>query len=80
MLRPATPLAVLLFAAFGLLLLAVLSTPIIKAVPLGTFEDVSFGVFGFCQGSSCSAIEIGYDTCMLNTPLRPPCRHSIIMV
>ena len=35
MLRPATPLAILLGAAFALLLLSVLSTPIIKAIPLG---------------------------------------------
>ncbi|KAK5654420.1 hypothetical protein OQA88_7330 [Cercophora sp. LCS_1] len=61
MLRPATPLAVLLFAAFALLLLAVLSTPIIEAVPLGSFEGASFGVFGFCKDGVCSPIEIGYD-------------------
>lgn len=61
MLRPATPLAVLLFAAFALLLLAVLSTPIIEAIPLGSFEGASFGVFGFCKDSICSPIEVGYD-------------------
>jgi hypothetical protein len=61
MLRPATPLSVLLFAAFALLLLAVLSTPIIKAVPLGSFQGVDFGVFGYCNGDACSSIEIGYD-------------------
>lgn len=65
MLRPATPLTVLLFAAFAMLLLAVLSTPIIKAIPLGTYKGVSFGVFGYCDSSNkCSPIEIGYDTCM----------------
>ncbi|KAK6085409.1 pH-response regulator protein palI/prr-5 [Seiridium cupressi] len=67
MLRPATPLAILLFAAFALLLLSVLSTPIIQAIPLGTFEGVNFGVFGYCKGSSCSPIEIGYDTSSLFT-------------
>jgi hypothetical protein len=55
-------LAVLLFAAFGLLLISVLSTPIIKAIPLGTFKGVTFGVFGFCKPDGCSAFEIGYDT------------------
>lgn len=67
MLRPATPLAILLFVAFALLLLSVLSTPIIKAIPLGLYKpdggDVNFGVFGYCKGNSCSPIEIGYDTC-----------------
>lgn len=63
MLRPATPLTILLFAAFVLLLISVLSTPIIKAIPLATFGGVDFGVFGYCKGSTCSAIEIGYDTC-----------------
>ncbi|TGJ81832.1 hypothetical protein E0Z10_g6945 [Xylaria hypoxylon] len=65
MLRPATPLAILLFVAFALLLLSVLSTPIIKAIPLGLYKSnsgvVNFGVFGYCQGDSCSPIEIGYD-------------------
>lgn len=65
MLRPATPLTVLLFAAFAMLLLAVLSTPIIKAIPLGTYKGVNFGVFGWCDSNNkCSPIEIGYDTCM----------------
>ncbi|KAI1079671.1 pali-domain-containing protein [Whalleya microplaca] len=62
MLRPATPLTVLLFAAFAMLLLAVLSTPIIKAIPLGTYKGVSYGVFGYCNGDVCSPVEIGYDT------------------
>lgn len=61
MLRPATPLSIMLFAAFGLLLLSVLSTPIITLIPLSTWEDVKFGVFGYCQGKKCSDIEIGYD-------------------
>lgn len=62
MLRPATPLSVLLFVAFGLLLISVLSTPIIQAIPLGSFKTFNFGVFGYCNGSECSKIEIGYDT------------------
>jgi hypothetical protein len=66
MLRPATPLAILLLAAFGLLLLSVLSTPIIKAIPLGTFGDYSFGVFGYCNSAKCSGIEIGYDGTFLS--------------
>lgn len=72
MLRPATPLSVLLLIAFGLLLVSVISTPIIKSIPLATFGGVDFGVFGFCQGSKCSKIEIGYSTCKLDvedTPL-----------
>jgi hypothetical protein len=63
MLRPATPLAVLLFGAFVMLLISVLSTPIVQSIPLGTFEDANFGVFGYCNKAGCSAIEIGYDTC-----------------
>ncbi|KAI0149582.1 pali-domain-containing protein [Xylariaceae sp. FL1272] len=67
MLRPATPLAVFLFIAFALLLLSVLSTPIIQAIPLGVYDDnslghIEFGVFGYCHTSGCSGIEIGYDT------------------
>ncbi|KAI1483437.1 hypothetical protein K445DRAFT_12056 [Daldinia sp. EC12] len=69
MLRPATPLTVLLFAAFAMLLLAVLSTPIIKAIPLGTYKGVNFGVFGYCEADGkCSPIEIGYDTSKIYSP------------
>lgn len=69
MLRPATPLSVVLFVAFALILLSVLSTPIIEAIPLSTFEDVSFGVFGFCDGGDCTGIQIGYDVCKSTSPL-----------
>ncbi|RYP07154.1 hypothetical protein DL764_002701 [Monosporascus ibericus] len=65
MLRPATPLSILLFAAFVLLLLSVISTPIIKSIPLGIYEGYSFGVFGYCELDRCSPFEIGYDTSRL---------------
>jgi hypothetical protein len=60
MVRPATPLAFLLFVAFVLLLLSVISTPIVTGIPLATFAGVDYGVFGFCQGKACSGIKIGY--------------------
>ena len=62
MLRPATPLSILLFVAFVLLLLSVISTPVVKSIPLATFDGVDYGVFGFCSGSKCSGIKIGYST------------------
>lgn len=62
MLRPATPLTILLAIAFGLLLISVLSTPIITAIPLGSYNGATFGVFGYCNGDGCSSIQIGYDT------------------
>ncbi|EFX01939.1 pH signal transduction protein [Grosmannia clavigera kw1407] len=66
MLRPATPLAVVLFLAFALLILSVLSTPIIKVIPLGSYEGINFGVFGFCLADgSCSGVELGYDPASL---------------
>jgi len=63
MLRPATPLTILLFLAFVLLLISVISTPIVKQIPLASFDGRDFGVFGTCKGGECSPIEIGYDTC-----------------
>ncbi|RYP44803.1 hypothetical protein DL768_008761 [Monosporascus sp. mg162] len=69
MLRPATPLSILLFAAFVLLLLSVISTPIIKSIPLGIYDGYSFGVFGFCEADRCSPLEIGYDTFLAATIL-----------
>jgi hypothetical protein len=76
MLRPATPLTILLFASFVLLLLSVISTPIVKGIPIATFQGVNFGVFGYCNGSKCSGIKIGYST-GLNTPVpyRPAQAH-----
>lgn len=62
MLRPATPLSILFFAAFALLLLSTISTPIIKGIPLATFRGVRFGTFGYCDGNSCKGPMVGYDT------------------
>ena len=64
MLRPATPLSILFFAAFVLLLLSTLSTPVSQGIPLATFSGVNFGVFGYCQGSKCDGPRIGYNTGM----------------
>ncbi|MBE3048427.1 hypothetical protein IMZ48_39170 [Candidatus Bathyarchaeota archaeon] len=64
MLRPATILSVFIFVAFALMLVATISTPIIKAIPLGKVDDVTFGVFGYCKGDDCSGITIGYDPSM----------------
>lgn len=62
MLRPATPLTVLLLAAFALLLISVLSVPITKSIYLGSADDVLFGVFGFCKkDGACSSMGVGYD-------------------
>ncbi|KAG9231265.1 SUR7/PalI family-domain-containing protein [Amylocarpus encephaloides] len=68
MLRPATPLTVLLLLAFLLLLVSVLSTPIIKQIPLASFGGVDVGVFGLCKGTNCTPIEIGYSTDIAFTP------------
>jgi hypothetical protein len=64
MLRPATPLSVLFFAAFALLLLSALSTPVIKAIPIASFDGTNFGVWGYCKGGDCSGVKIGYKTRM----------------
>lgn len=63
MLRPATPLAVLLTAALALLVITIISTPIINSIPLGSYEGINFGVFGWCKpDGTCSGFELGYDT------------------
>ena len=60
--RPITGLSIILFAAFALLLLSTLSTPIIESISLGKFGGVKFGVFGYCrEGSGCSSVKIGYN-------------------
>ncbi|KAF2132232.1 pali-domain-containing protein [Dothidotthia symphoricarpi CBS 119687] len=62
MLRPATPLSILFFVAFCLLLLSTLSTPIIKGIPIATYRGINFGVLGYCENDSCTGPTIGYDT------------------
>ncbi|KAL2831099.1 SUR7/PalI family-domain-containing protein [Aspergillus cavernicola] len=62
LLKPATPLTLLLLVAFVLLLLSVLSTPIVKNIPLATFDNVEYGVFGYCKAGTCTAIHVGYTT------------------
>ena len=62
MFRPATPLTLLFFVAFVLLLLSTLSTPIIKAIPLATYQGVDYGVLGACKGSTCTTPKVGYNT------------------
>lgn len=61
LLKPATPLTILLLIAFVLLVLSVISTPIVKGIPLATFEDVDYGVFGYCKRGQCTAIHVGYN-------------------
>src|SRR5687768_1734782 len=61
-LRPATPLSIVLFIAFAFLLLSVLSTPIIEGINIATFGGVKFGVLGWCSKTTgCSKISIGYN-------------------
>ena len=60
MLRPATPLTILFFIAFVLLIIATISTPIVKSIHLASYKDVNFGVFGYCTPKKCSNIGIGY--------------------
>ncbi|KAH5437242.1 hypothetical protein HBI32_024140 [Parastagonospora nodorum] len=62
MLRPATPLSILFFIAFCLLLLSTLSTPVIPAIPIATYRGINFGVLGYCVDGKCDGPMIGYDT------------------
>ncbi|OAX77882.1 hypothetical protein ACJ72_07814 [Emergomyces africanus] len=62
LLRPATPLSILLLTAFVLLLLSVLSTPVVKSIPLATVDDIKFGIFGYCVRSECTPIHVGYSS------------------
>jgi hypothetical protein len=75
MLRPATPLSIIFLAAFVLLLLSTISTPVIKGIPLGSFQGYNFGVLGYCHNNGkCVGPQIGYSTGTL-PPRRPllPC-------
>ena len=60
MLRPATPLTILFFVAFVLLVLATISTPIVQGIHIASFNGVNFGVFGYCTPTTCTKIGIGY--------------------
>ena len=56
----ASLLAGLLLIAFALQLLTVISTPIVKAITIASDRGIDYGVFGFCQGTLCTKISIGY--------------------
>ncbi|KAF2723589.1 pali-domain-containing protein [Polychaeton citri CBS 116435] len=83
--RPATPLAIIFLVAFVLLLLSTLSVPIIKSIPLMTYQGWDFGVFGYCKsGSDCTGPVVGYSTDGLFSgdvneefTLPPSARHSL---
>ncbi|OBT86803.1 hypothetical protein VE02_03911 [Pseudogymnoascus sp. 03VT05] len=83
MLRPATPLTILLFAAFVLLLISVISVPLVKPIVLGEFDGISYGVFGYCKADGvCSKIEVGYNPSVLpnakgNFNLDPATRSTL---
>lgn len=63
MLRPATPLTIVLLISFVLLLLSTLSSPIIPSIPIATFQGIHFGVFGYCTpDDGCIGIRVGYTT------------------
>ena len=63
MLRPATPLSILLFASFVLLLISTISTPIVKGIPLARNDGVNYGVFGWCPDvGACSGVQVGWNT------------------
>ncbi|KAK5164289.1 regulator of ime2 [Saxophila tyrrhenica] len=62
MLRPATPLTIIFFLAFVLLLLSTLTTPIIQGIPLASYQGYNLGVFGWCKNGRCLPATIGYST------------------
>ena len=62
MLRPATPLAGILFVALVLLVISIISTPLVKGIKIASDGGIDFGVFGYCKGDLCSGIKIGYNT------------------
>ncbi|KAF1735678.1 pH-response regulator protein palI/prr-5 [Beauveria bassiana] len=61
MLRPATPLTVLLAAALALLIISVISVPVTKSIYLGKADNTVYGVLGKCIGDKCSSAGLGYD-------------------
>lgn len=85
MLRPATPLSLIFLVAFVFFLLASLSVPIVKNIPLGQHDDTVYGVFGFCKGDDCSDIGLGYSAADLETAsnsfkLSPDARKTLSLL
>ncbi|EWC44981.1 hypothetical protein DRE_01040 [Drechslerella stenobrocha 248] len=76
MIRAATPLTILLLAAFALLLISILSVPIIKPITLATYQNVDYGVFGYCVNEKCSPIEVGYNP---DIALKDPARTDFTL-
>lgn len=66
MLRPATPLALTFLLATVLLLLSCLTTPVVRSLSLAEYDGTRFGVWGYCSGTTCSSIEVGYSIAELD--------------
>ena len=79
--RPATALSVILAIAFALELIAILSVPVTKSITLCTYQNIQFGVFGYCDTSTntCSNIGIGYSdvTSVEGFSLPSNARHTL---
>lgn len=59
---PALPLIIVIFVAFALLVVSVISAPIVKDIPIGSVNGVHFGIFGSCKQSTCSQYSVGYQS------------------
>ncbi|ANB15916.1 Rim9p [Sugiyamaella lignohabitans] len=72
--KAATSLSVILFVAFALELLAVLSVPLTSKITLSTFENYRFGVFGYCNTdtNTCTKASIGYNISESDNKFRLP--------
>lgn len=79
--KPATALSAILAVAFALELLAVLSVPVTRSITLCTYQNIQFGVFGYCDTSTntCSKIGIGYGdvTAVEGFSLPSNARHTL---
>lgn len=79
--RPATTLMVILTIAFVFQLLAILSVPISKNIYLSQYQGYKFGVFGLCNGDTCSKVMVGYSTTDIDDikgfSLPSNARHSV---
>lgn len=80
--RPATGLSLVLAIAFGLHLVSILSVPVTRAITLSTYDNVQYGVFGYCNTTTnvCSSVGIGYDNAATNVDgfsLSSSARHTL---
>lgn len=55
-----TVITVLQFASMAFLIICCVTAPVFSQIGISTYEDVTYGIFGYCRSGSCSLASANY--------------------